>query len=336
MGNSFETPNLPLEHANSHQREQLERDIAGRKQYIQTLEAAQYDLIQTRKFANWRNQCLRQIAAVSLEIQTLRSKHINLEREHQAMTVENRHLTLLKEKTDEEWRGRRLRGTGVSSTAQLTYMLRDLDVKLDGLWKSKIELEREVQTIYPGRPEYFSDLERETRSLSARLKELEALRENLKQQNGFIENNIKKLSVDNRTLQSHINVVDGNLRQSTQAQRTETRTSQNTQGPGDQVTNNIELANNPEEECALCMIPLKDGRSVSVTPCRHRFHTEGIEDLIELKLRNLDPTKPGMVCPCPLCRTNIPGVQSLTPQAQWIQQNRQAIMFSQFAVYLDK
>ena len=327
MGNSFETPNLPLEHANSDQREQLERDIAGRKQYIQTLEAAQYDLIQTRKFANWRNQCLRQIAAVSLEIQTLRSQHINLEREHQAMTVENRHLTLLKEKTDEEWRGRRLRPTGVSSTAQLTYMLRDLDVKLDGLWKSKIELEREVQTIYPGRPEYFSDLERETRSLSARLKELEAERENLKQQNGFIENSIKKLSVDNRTLQSHINVVGGDLRQSTQAQRTEPRTSHNTQESVDKFAKNTALSEDTTIECAICVDPLTDGRSVSVTPCRHRFHTECIEKLIEVR---------GGAAPCPFCRTNIPGVQSLTPQAQWIQQNRQAIMFSQFAVYLDK
>lgn len=336
MGNSFETPNPPLEHANSDQREQLERDIAGRKQYIQTLEAAQEDLIKTRKFANWRNQCLRQIAAVSLEIQTLRSKHINLEREHQAMTVENRQLTLLKEKTDEEWRGRRLRRTNVSSTAQLTSMLRDLDVKLDGLWQSKIKLEREVQTIYPGRPEYFSDLERETRSLYARLKELEAVRENLKQQNGFIENNIKKLSVDNRTLQSHINVVGGDLRQSTQAQRTETRTSQNTQGPGDQVTKNKEKANDPLLECAICLLSLKDGRPVSVTPCRHRFHTECIESLIEYKLKRLDPARPGMGCPCPSCRSNIPGVSSLTPQAQWIQQNRQAILFSQFAVYLDK
>jgi chromosome segregation ATPase len=327
MGNRFETPNLPLEHANSHQREQLERDIAGRKQYIQTLEAAQYDLIQTRKFANWRNQCLRQIAAVSLEIQTLRSKHINLEREHQAMTVENRHLTLLKEKTDEEWRGRRLRRTNVSSTAQLTSMLRDLDVKLDGLWQSKIELEREVQTIYPGRPKYFSDLERETRSLSARLKELEAERENLKQQNGFIENSIKKLSVDNRTLQSHINVVGGDLRQSTQAQRTETRTSQNTQGPDYQVNENNEKANDPALECAICLLSLKDGRPVSVTPCRHRFHTACIEDYI--KIRN-------GTAPCPHCRGNIPGVSSLTPQAQWIQKNPYMTMFSQFAVYIDK
>ena len=283
MGNRFETPNLPLEHANSHQREQLERDIAGRKQYIQTLEAAQDDLIQTRKFANWRNQCLRQIAAVSLEIQTLRSKHINLEREHQAMTVENRHLTLLKEKTDEEWRGRRLRRTSVSSTAQLTSMLRDLDVKLDGLWQSKIKLEREIQTIYPERPEYFSDLERETRSLSARLKELEAERENLKQQNGFIENNIKKLSVDNRTLQSHINVVDGNLRQSTQAQRTEPRTSQNTNAPVDKRDDNTKLANDPLLECSICLSPLKDGRPVSVTPCRHRFHTECIDSLTTMQ-----------------------------------------------------
>ncbi len=87
----------------------------------------------------------------------------------------------------------------------------------------------------------------------------------------------------NRTLQSHINVVDGNLRQSTQAQRTEPRTSQNTNAPVDKRDDNTKLANDPLLECSICLSPLKDGLPVSVTPCRHRFHTECIDSLTTMQ-----------------------------------------------------
>ena len=147
---------------------------------------------------------------------------------------------------------------------------------------------------------------------------------------GHVENEIKKLSVDNGKLQSYIRTIDSdnrNLRQSTQAQRTETRTSQNTQGPVDKRDDNTKLASDPEVECVICMAPLTDGHPVSVTPCRHRFHTACIEYYINVRSGTAH---------CPHCRGNIPGVSSLTPQAQWIEKNPYMKMFSQFAVYIDK
>jgi hypothetical protein len=331
MGNSFETPIQPPEHANSDQREQFERAIAGRRQEIRTLEVAAGVLAQKSVYAKWRRQLLGQIEAVRLEIQTLKSTHINLARERQTMTVENRHLTLTKEGIVEEWRGlRRVRRMNVSATAGLTDMFRNLTVERDGLQQSNIKLERNIETIYPGCPGDFGALEADTRNLSAHLKELEAIRETWKQENGSIENEIKKLSVDNGRLQSYIRTIDSdnrNLRQSTQAQRTEPRTSHNTQESVDKFAKNTALSEDTTIDCCICDEPLTDGHPVSVTRCRHRFHTACIKKYIEVK---------GGAAPCPFCRDNIPGVQSLTPQAQWIQQNRQAIMFSQFAVYLDK
>lgn len=331
MGNSFETPKTPLEHANSDQREQFERAIAGRRQEIRTLEVAAGVLAQKSVYAKWRRQLLGQIEAVKMEIQTLQSTHTNLARERQAMTVENRHLTLMSERIVEEWRGlRRVRRMNVSATAGLTDMFRNLTVERDGLQQSNIKLERNIETIYPGCPGDFGALEADTRNLSAHLKQLEAIRETWKQENGSIENEIKKLSVDNGKLQSYIRTIDSdnrNLRQSTQAQRTETRTSQNTQGPVDKRDDNTKLASDPEVECVICMAPLTDGHPVSVTPCRHRFHTACIEYYINVRSGTAH---------CPHCRGNIPGVSSLTPQAQWIEKNPYMKMFSQFAVYIDK
>lgn len=348
MGGIYEPPRYQsFDGAGSDQREALGRAIAGRTQEIDTLANGELVLAQKELFSKWRRQSLVRIEAATVEIRTLNSTNINLGREFHAMQFQHEHLTRLKSQREKEFLAlRRLRGTSMYSTVELTATLRDLTVKRDGLLQSKIKLEREIQTIYPGCPEDFGALETDTRSLSARLKELETQRESLKQQNGFIQNNIKKLSVDNLELQRHLGALDReirDLRQPTQAQRTETRTSQNTQGLDDKVARNTELANDPRLECSICLSPLTDG-PVSVTPCRHRFHTECIKALIE---QNSDPPIPTSwwwpasaaavkVSRCPMCRSDIPGVSSLTPQAQWIQQNRQDTLFSQFAVYIDK
>lgn len=317
----------------------LEREIASRKQNIYTLEAQKDALTKTLLFTNWRAQSIAKIHAVKLEIRKLVSENERLSLESYALTEQNQTLTsLIRGKEQEFLRLRRFYRTDVYATIDMTSVLHSLDRQLNGLNQSNGELVLKIRSVYPGSPHDFGELEADARSLSAHLKELEARREDLKRENNLHENESKKLHVDNATLARRIDALDREIGtmnrralvtlprdhaqpavntqespiQNTQQVRNSPQRSLYPEPPSKQTIyarNHKSMAESPD--CPICFEPMTSG--VSVTNCRHRFHTDCLAG----------------ISICPICRKSI---HPCTPLEHW--DHVHDTLYSQFAMHM--